>query len=90
MLITKHDVEHIAELADIGISEKEVDEFTHQFNVILDYFDLLDDVPITSALHLPDSNIMREDEVTPSLSSEDAIVNAASHEGGFIKAPRVM
>jgi aspartyl-tRNA(Asn)/glutamyl-tRNA(Gln) amidotransferase subunit C len=90
MLITKHDVEHIAELADIGISDKEVDEFTHQFNGILDYFDLLDEVPSTTMLKSLDSNIMREDEVTPSLSPNDAIVNVASHEGGFIKAPRVM
>jgi len=90
MLISKRDVEHIAELADIGIADKELDEFTYQFNVILDYFDLLDQVPITGIVRSPDSNIMRDDTVKPSLPAEDALLNAASQEEGFIKAPRVM
>ena len=43
-MVTEKDVEHIAELADIGINTGELGTFTHQFNAILDYFDMLDPV----------------------------------------------
>ena len=89
-MVTEKDVEHIAELADIGINTGELDTFTHQFNAILDYFDMLDlvkgDITITRDL----TNIMREDEVEPSLPRDEVLKNAPAQEDGFIKAPRVM
>ncbi|MDO9325086.1 MAG: Asp-tRNA(Asn)/Glu-tRNA(Gln) amidotransferase subunit GatC [Methanoregula sp.] len=89
-MVTEKDVEHIAELADIGINTGELDTFTHQFNAILDYFDVLDlvkgDLAGTRALY----NIMREDIVEPSLPRDEVLKNAAAQEDGFIKAPRVM
>lgn len=89
-MIEKKDVEHIAELADVGITPQEVEEFTHQFNAILDYFDILDQVPEGSEAGSAIFNVLREDDVIPSLPPEDAIGNAPSAEEGFIRAPRVM
>lgn len=89
-MIEKRDVEHIADLADIGITPAEVDEFTHQFNAILEYFDILDQVPEGTGGEAGVFNVLREDEVTPSLPLEEAIGNAHSSEDGFIRAPRVM
>lgn len=89
-MITKHDVQHIAELADIGIAQEELEEFTHQFNAILDYFDLLDQVPPVENPRLEECNIWREDEVTPSLARKEAVAGASDEEEGFIRAPRVM
>jgi len=89
-MITEREIEHIAELADIGISKEEISEFTSQFNAILDYFEILDTVEGESA---PDSgmvNVFREDEPRPSLPQEKVLENAGSTENGFIKAPRVM
>ena len=43
-MVTEHDVQHIAELADVGINTEELGTFTSQFNAILDYFDTLDTV----------------------------------------------
>ncbi|PKL69877.1 MAG: Asp-tRNA(Asn)/Glu-tRNA(Gln) amidotransferase subunit GatC [Methanomicrobiales archaeon HGW-Methanomicrobiales-1] len=89
-MVTEKDVEHIAELADIGINTAELGTFTHQFNAILDYFDVLDqvkgDITVTRDL----TNIMREDIVEPSLFRDEVLKNAAAQEDGFIKAPRVM
>jgi aspartyl-tRNA(Asn)/glutamyl-tRNA(Gln) amidotransferase subunit C len=89
-MITNTDVQHIAELADIGIAPEELDEFTHQFNDILDYFDILDQVPPANNPRLAECNIWREDEVKPSLSPEDVLSNTSQAEEGFIRAPRVM
>ncbi|MGA2917681.1 Asp-tRNA(Asn)/Glu-tRNA(Gln) amidotransferase subunit GatC [Methanoregula sp.] len=89
-MVTEKDVQHIAELADVGISSDELGPFTHQFNEILEYFDTLDAVKGDAAATKDLYNVMREDETEPSLPQEDVLRNAAAQEDGFIKAPRVM
>ena len=89
-MATEQEVHHIAELADVGINTEEMATFTHQFNAILEYFDILDrvsgDIAVTRDLY----NVMREDETEPCLPPEEVLRNAAASEDGFIKAPRVM
>jgi aspartyl-tRNA(Asn)/glutamyl-tRNA(Gln) amidotransferase subunit C len=89
-MVTEKDVEHIAELADIGINTGELGTFTHQFNAILDYFDVLDQVKGDTTVTCDLTNIMREDIVEPSLPRDEVLKNAPAQEDGFIKAPRVM
>ena len=89
-MVTEHEVTHIAELADVGINIGELGAFTHQFNAILEYFDILDQVRGEQAVTRDLCNVLREDVVEPSLSQEDVLQNAAHTEDGFIKAPRVM
>jgi len=89
-MVTEKDVEHIADLADIGIAPDEIAPFTQQFNAILAYFDILDMVKSADIPPHGQVNIMREDSITPSLSQADVLKNASASEDGFIKAPRVM
>jgi aspartyl-tRNA(Asn)/glutamyl-tRNA(Gln) amidotransferase subunit C len=89
-MVTEKDVQHIAGLADVGIAPGELGTFTHQFNAILEYFDILDRVEGTGQATRDLYNILREDEIEPSLSQEDVLRNAPATEDGFIKAPRVM
>jgi aspartyl-tRNA(Asn)/glutamyl-tRNA(Gln) amidotransferase subunit C len=89
-MVTEQDVQHIAELADIGIDAGELGTFTAQFNAILDYFDVLDRVQGDGAGARDLINVMREDVVEPSLPQEEVLRNAPAQEDGFIRAPRVM
>jgi len=89
-MVTEKEVEHIAGLADLGINKDELAEFTHQFNAILDYFDVLDQVQGDTAITHELTNVMREDVIEPSLPQEDVLRNAPAKEDGFIKGPRVM
>lgn len=89
-MVSDKDVEHIAQLADIGISKDDLREFTVQFNAILNYFDILDGVTGEEQGEESLCNVLREDDAAPSLSQEDVLENAGSTEDGFIKAPRVM
>ena len=89
-MISHKDVEHIAELSDIGIIKEELDEFTIQANKILDYFDILDQVEGGSGYVQERFNVMRDDIPGLSLPPEDALKNAGATEDGFFKAPRVM
>lgn len=89
-MVTEKEVEHIAELADIGIEKDEVREFTTQFNAILDYFDVLDQVHGGTDTACTYCNIFREDEVTPPIPPEEALSNAGATEDGYFRAPKVM
>jgi aspartyl-tRNA(Asn)/glutamyl-tRNA(Gln) amidotransferase subunit C len=89
-MVTEKDVQHIAGLADVGISPEELGTFTHQFNAILEYFDILDRVEGTGQKERDLYNVLREDVVEPSLPQDDVLANAPFKEDGFIKAPRVM
>jgi len=89
-MVLENDVEGIAKLADIHIKKEELAEFTSQFNHILEYFDILDSVSEGEEGEADLANVLREDEVTPSLTQEAACANAHETEDGFIRAPRVM
>ena len=92
--LSKKDVEHVAWLAHIELSDKEKNLFTQQFNEILEYFKKIDEVEtkeIEPAYHVLDiKNISRKDTIIPSLSTEEALKNAPKKEKKFFKAPRIV
>ena len=94
MKVTEKDVRYIAELSRLEISEEEMPMFTEQFNQILEYADILEKVD-TAGIEptfsiLPLYNVMREDEVVPGVSHDEAMKNApAVHNDGF-NVPRVI
>lgn len=86
--VDRADVERVADLARVELSEDDLEAFTEQFQEILEYFDALEDVPDVEAE--PDLvNVMRDDEVQESLSQDAALQNAAETEDGRFKGPRV-
>lgn len=89
-MVSKEDVAHIATIADIGVDESELELFTDQFNAILDYFDVLDSVPVGGDAAPLRANVFRDDEVVPSLPHDEVLMNATDPEDGFIRAPRVI
>jgi aspartyl-tRNA(Asn)/glutamyl-tRNA(Gln) amidotransferase subunit C len=89
-MVVNEDIKKIAQLADIGVDEGELEEFTSQCSRILTYFEVLDSLPQGSGVDRGLINIFREDVVTSSLSQEEALKNAAETEDGYFKAPRVM
>ncbi|MBP7120468.1 MAG: Asp-tRNA(Asn)/Glu-tRNA(Gln) amidotransferase subunit GatC [Methanolinea sp.] len=89
-MITEKDTEHIAQLADIAIYREELAAFTSRFNEILEYFDILDTVEVMEDRNEKECNVLRDDEIVPSLPQERALANVKEQEEGFFKAPRVM
>lgn len=92
--ITRKDVENVALLSRLEITENEVEKFTGQLNAILAYVDVLNQVntegvePTAHVLSL--KNVMRADEVRPSLPRELALANAPEQEDGYFKVPKIM
>jgi aspartyl-tRNA(Asn)/glutamyl-tRNA(Gln) amidotransferase subunit C len=89
-MVSPEDVEKIADLADIRLAGERLGEFTREFNAILEYFDILDAVREVGGEEGGGFNVMREDEITPSLPQEEVLSLTAEPEDGFIRAPRVM
>jgi aspartyl-tRNA(Asn)/glutamyl-tRNA(Gln) amidotransferase subunit C len=91
--LTKVEVEHIAELAKIELTESEKELFRDQLGRILEYFrkidelDLEDVEPTTHVLDV--SNVFRDDEPRESLPPGEVLRNASEKEGRYFKAPRV-
>ena len=94
MPLTRGDVEHVAYLARLGLTEEELARLEGQLNHILDQYAVLarldtEHIPPT-AQTIELENILREDVAGESLSVEDAISNAPEREGGFVVVPAIL
>lgn len=94
MSITVKDVEHVAALARLTLSEQEKEQFTEQLNAILKYaeqLNKLDTEGVEPTSHaMPLVNVMREDESRPSYPIEKVLLNAPDEEDGQFKVPAVL
>ena len=85
MSITRQDVQHIAELAKLNLSDAEEALYQEQLSAILDYaqrLNVLDTeaIPPTATV-LPLRSIMREDVARPSLPADEILANAPARFG---------
>ena len=94
MKLSREDVLHIARLARLGVTEAEVDRAREQLSNILENFEVLqqvdtNDVPPT-AQSVPLQNVVRVDEVAPSLPQSQVLANAPRKEGEFFRVRAVL
>jgi aspartyl-tRNA(Asn)/glutamyl-tRNA(Gln) amidotransferase subunit C len=94
MKITRAEVEHVARLARLELTEPELETFTVQMDQILAYVDklnALDTEGIVPTSHaVPMENAFRADEPRPSLGIEGALANAPNHVESFFRVPKVI
>ncbi len=91
-MVSIEDVYHIANLAKIEITEEEAEKFRVEFEKILEYFNILDEVSeeIEPTFQvLPLKNVFRDDKPGKCLSQEEALMNARHRENGYFKGPRI-
>jgi aspartyl-tRNA(Asn)/glutamyl-tRNA(Gln) amidotransferase subunit C len=92
--ISEADVRHVAHLSRLECTDEEARRFSQDLNAILEHMDKLaeldtDDVePTSHALKM--QNVFREDEVRPSLPTDEALANAPDREGPFFKVPQII
>lgn len=94
MALSREQVQHIARLARVGLTEEDVDRFTEQLSEILDYFERLRQVdtegvpPTAHTLDL--HNVMREDEPEPAYDKEEMLANAPLREGDYFRVRAIL
>jgi aspartyl-tRNA(Asn)/glutamyl-tRNA(Gln) amidotransferase subunit C len=90
----KLDVEHIAQLARLALTDSEREKFATQLASILSYVEKLKELD-TSGIE-PTShvvtigNVMREDRVSPSLAKDVVLMNAPDKAGDFYRVPKII
>jgi len=90
----KIDVEHVARLARLGLSDEEKKLYGEQLSRILEYAETLNRLkaegiePTTHSLSM--KNIFREDKVIPCSDIDSIIANAPREESGMFVVPRIM
>jgi len=94
MMLTKEQIEHIAELAKLALTEEEKERFRTQLSVILDYAESLqkldtDNIPPTASV-LPVHTVLRDDVARPSLPRDLLLANAAAKEDGMFRVDVVL
>ncbi len=94
MSITTEQVEHVAKLARLRVSEEEKALLSGQLSKILEYVEQLKTIGTEGVDHmasgLDQPGPLREDEVRPSLGAEAATANAPEAEGGTFLVPKVI
>jgi aspartyl-tRNA(Asn)/glutamyl-tRNA(Gln) amidotransferase subunit C len=92
--ISKEEIEHIASLARLSLTEREKELFGSQLSSILDYMEKLNELDtrnVEPTSHvLPLSNVVRDDIPGPSIPGEDALMNAPDHTEKFFRVPKII
>ncbi len=92
--LSRAEVEHVAYLARLGLSDEELTRLEGQLNHILDQYAVLAEIdtsaipPTAQTIEL--ENILREDVVAPSLPVEDALAGAPERAGDLFVVPAIL
>jgi aspartyl-tRNA(Asn)/glutamyl-tRNA(Gln) amidotransferase subunit C len=92
--ISREEVEHVAFLARLGLSDAEVVTIQEQLSAILEHMRTINEldtsqIPPTAQV-IPLRNVMRDDEPRPSLPAAAVLANAPDREDDFFRVPPVL
>jgi aspartyl-tRNA(Asn)/glutamyl-tRNA(Gln) amidotransferase subunit C len=92
--ISRDDVAHLARLSRLAVTDEELDQFAGQLDQVLAAVarvgeaDVADVPPMTHAVPL--TNVLRPDEVRPSLSRDAVLAGAPAAEDDRFRVPRIL
>ncbi|MDA3845770.1 MAG: Asp-tRNA(Asn)/Glu-tRNA(Gln) amidotransferase subunit GatC [Vallitaleaceae bacterium] len=94
MKITKEQVEHVAKLARLNLTEEEKISFTKDMEAIISFADQINDLDIDDVKPtdhvIPINNVFRPDVVVPPMDRELLLSNAPSQENGCFSVPKIV
>jgi aspartyl-tRNA(Asn)/glutamyl-tRNA(Gln) amidotransferase subunit C len=93
-VISRADVEHVAALARLGLTEDEIERMVSQLNHILEAIAALQGVDTSAvgptAQVIPLENVMRDDDPRDGMTRDAALANAPLREGVHLRVPVVL
>ncbi len=94
MILSRKDVEHVAHLGRLELSEEELELFSKQLNQILEYFKKLEELNTENVLPtshaVPVEMTLREDEARLSQVTEDALSQAPEQTNNLFLVPKII
>jgi aspartyl-tRNA(Asn)/glutamyl-tRNA(Gln) amidotransferase subunit C len=92
--LTRADVEHVARLARLALTDEEVERLTVELGAILEHaaqVGALDTSGVPPTAHpVPLSNVVRPDEPRPSLPRDEVLAAAPAVEDDRFRVPRIL
>ncbi len=94
-MITRDEVQHIAKLARLDLTENEIDKFQKDLSAILDYFEKLKEIDVSDQLPMSHpvkvENVTREDEINEKLKNQNGklLKLAPETKDGYLKVKAV-
>ena len=92
-MITVKDVEHVAKLARLELTEEEKEKFAGQLGDVLKYVEQMNEVDTSNVVPMAHAvdfvNVMREDKVNYEQTKAELMKNAPDEEDGFFKVPKI-
>jgi len=93
-VISREEVQHVARLARLHLTDEEAERMREQLDAILAYIDKLRELDVEgvepTAHAVPLVNVMRDDVLVPCLPQEQALANAPDRAGEFFRVPRII
>ncbi len=92
--LSRSDVEHVAHLARLGLTEDELSRLEGQLNHILDQYAILAELdtdaiaPTAQTIEL--ENILRDDSTRPSLDRDEILALAPQRSGDYFVVPPIL
>lgn len=94
MKITKEQVEHVAKLARLNLTEEEKEHLTKDMEAIIAFADQINELDIADVKPtdhvIPINNVFREDVIKASMDREQLLKNAPSSENGCFSVPKIV
>ena len=93
MPVDKKLVEKISKLSRLNIDESKINDFVSNFEEILNYIDLLEQVPDNSNQNQEDLTsdyATRDDSIIEKLSNDEVLMNAKNKDGNFFAVKKVI
>ena len=94
MALSEKDVQYVAKLSRLEVTDQETAKYTQQLANILQYVEQLNKLdtanvePMTHPLDM--KNVFRKDEVKPSLTQTEVLSNGPEVQSGHFKVPKIM
>jgi aspartyl-tRNA(Asn)/glutamyl-tRNA(Gln) amidotransferase subunit C len=93
MALTIEEVQHVAHLARLRLSDAELEKMRTDLSGILDYIDMLKEVDVSDVAPTAQVtdlfNVMRDDVIRPSLPREDVLANAPDQRDGMFRVKAI-
>ena len=94
MKVDKKEIEHIAKLANLNLTEKEIEKYTKDMDNIINFVEILNNEDTQgveeSKTVVSSYNVFRKDEIEEFENPEILLQNAIEPENGMFKIPKVI
>ena len=94
MKITKEQVEHVANLARLNLTDDEKEQMIKDMEAIITFADQINGLDIgeiePTAHVIPINNVFRDDVIEPSMDREELLSNAPHHQNGCFSVPKIV